>query len=129
MATLQIIKLHYSLTSCRKINSKWIKCKTWTINLEENKGCKLFDIGLSNILPYLLRKGKQKQKNKQIGTWNEKSLHNVENDQPKKRPSPDGRRYLQMINSIRVSIQNKQRTHPTQHGKRQSDFKMGRGYE
>ena len=49
-ATCKRIELHYSLTPCTEINSKWIKTlsvKSETIKV--NLGSMLFDISLSNI--------------------------------------------------------------------------------
>ena len=66
------MKLEYSLTSYRKINSKWIKdlnVRPVTIKLlEENLGRTLYDINHSKILfdPHP-REMEIKNKNKQMG--------------------------------------------------------------
>ena len=71
-ATCKRIKLDYSLTSCTKINPKWIKdlnIRPETITfLEENIGSKLFDISLSNI--FLTLSLQARETKTKMNKWN-----------------------------------------------------------
>ena len=87
---MQKNQLAHFLTPSTKINSKWIKdlnVRSETIkHPEENIGCMLFDIALSNIFFGSVSSGKgSKSKNKQMGlhqTCTVKEIINKKERQP-----------------------------------------------
>ena len=53
-------EVDYSLSPCTKINSKWIKEKSETINyIEENIGTKLIDLGLREVFVNLTPRARE----------------------------------------------------------------------
>ena len=79
--TCKTIKLNYSLTSCTKKNSKWIKDLNVNIKLlEENIGSMLSDNGLISIFLDMSPQPRETTKNKPSGTTsNWKDLHSKRN--------------------------------------------------
>ena len=78
-ATCTRIILDHFLTSCTKINSKWIKdlnVRPETIKLlEDNTDSMLFDVGLSNSFLAMSSQAREtKTKNKQMGLHQTKKL-------------------------------------------------------
>ena len=127
-AVCKKVKLEYFLILCTKINSKWIKdlnARLETMKLlEESIACTFFYAGLGNTF---LDISAQARKTK-IDKWYYITLKGF---CIAKETINKAKGYLQSLHLIWVNVESMQRTHTTQHQRKnkQPDLKIGRGPE